>query len=114
MASIKEKNQFYNCIEPALSEVPLPLQHCLLSLPELQEHGGPEGHEYRKEYRAVVVKEVGELGDQAGVLELPKGAVGVTDRAHGQVSGQLLGADTLTTRKNSQTQTAMLCIKEGK
>ena len=81
-----------------LPEVPLPLQDCLLPLPHFQEHRGPKRHKNGKEDCGVVIKEVGELREDAGVLELPISAVLVTHWTHGEVACSLLGADVLAHR----------------
>ena len=56
----------------------------------------PERHEDGEEDRAVVVEEVGHLGEEAGVRQLPEVAEDVTHGAHRQVADAFLVADLET------------------
>ncbi len=53
----------------------------------------PDRHKDGEDDGGAVVKEIGDLGERAGVLELPVGAVEVALRAHGHVAHPSLVAD---------------------
>ena len=50
-------------------QVPLPHHHSLSALPQLHEHGGPEGHEEGKDHGEIIIKEVSNIVEMARLMQ---------------------------------------------